>query len=37
MQEFNNGEQLTKHIYYFSQKDYEENVIVRQQEKPKQK
>lgn len=32
-----NGKQLTNHIYYFAQKDSEGKVIVKQQEKPKEK
>lgn len=37
IQEFTNGEQRTDHFYYFAQKDSEGNVIVKQQEEPKEK
>lgn len=36
IQEFTNGEQRTNHIYYFAQKDSEGNLIVKQQENPKE-
>lgn len=37
IQEFSNGEQRTDHIYYFTQKDSEGNLVVKQQDKPEVK